>query len=137
MISKKEIEVRYSETDQMGVVYHANYLIWFELGRTKFLSDLGFCYQSLEDRNLIFPIREIKIEYLSPCRYGEKIIVETSVKEFSSIKIVYEHVIKNTNNDIKAKGESVAICVRKDNFRITKIERYAKDVYDAYASLNT
>jgi len=135
MISKKDIEIRYSETDQMGVVYHANYLIWFELGRTQFLADLGFSYSSLEEKNLIFPVREVNIVYINPCRYGELITVETQVKEFSSIKTVYEHVIKNTNNEVKAKGESTVICVRKDNFQITKIERVAKDIYDAYKSL--
>ncbi len=135
MISKKEIEVRYSETDQMGVVYHANYLIWFELGRTKFLSDLGFCYQSLEDRNIIFPVREVKVQYLKPCRYGEKLIVETRVKEFTSIKTVYEHIIKNTKNELKAKGKSTVICVNKDNFRITKVDKVAKDIYEAYLSI--
>lgn len=135
MISEKEIEIRYSETDQMGVVYHANYLIWFELGRAKFLKDLGFNYIDLENRNLLFPIRDIKIEYLKPCRYGERIIVETKVKSFSSIKTVYEHVVKNDKGEVKAKGESTLICVRKDNFRITKIESLAKDVYDAYVKV--
>ncbi len=135
MISKKAIEVRYSETDQMGVVYHANYLIWFELGRTQFLSDLGFSYQELENRNLIFPVRNIFITYLSSCRYGENIVVETSVKEFNSIKTVYHHIIKNDNGEIKAKGESVVVCVNRENFKITKLERHAKDVYDAYYKL--
>lgn len=135
MLSKKEIEVRYSETDQMGVVYHANYLVWFELGRTQFLSDLGFNYQDLENRNLIFPVREINITYLTSCRFGEKIIIETKVSEFNSIKTVYQHIIKNNQGEIKAKGESVVICVNKDNFKITKLERGAKDVYDAYFKL--
>lgn len=136
MMSTTEIEVRYNETDQMGVVYHANYLVWLELGRTSFLKDLGFSYSELEKGELIFPVREINIKYLEACRYGETIIVETSVKEFSSIKTLYQHTIKNTNNEIKAKATSLVVCVTKKNFRITKLEKHAKEVYDAYLKVS-
>ncbi len=135
MISTKEIDIRYNETDQMGIVYHANYLIWFELGRTKFLKDLGFEYSELEKRNLLFPVREVKVQYLKPCRYGENIIIETAVKEFSAIKTVYEHIVKNDKNEVKAKGESTVICVDKDSFQIVKLNKYAQDVFDSYNSL--
>ncbi len=136
MISKNEIDVRYNETDQMGVVYHANYLIWFELGREHFLSVIGFNYQDLENRNLIFPVREVNIQYINACRYGEKLVIETKVKEFNSVKTIYSQTIKNTNNVIKAKALITVICVRKDNFKIVKLEKHAKDVFDAYTSLS-
>lgn len=135
MLSKTEIVVRYNETDQMGVVYHANYLVWLELGRTAFLADLGFNYVDLENKNIIFPVREVNIKYLSPVRYGEKIIVETSITEFNSIKTVYKHIIKNTNNEIKAEASSMVVCVNRDNFKLTKLEKIAKDVYDAYMNV--
>lgn len=132
MISEKEIEVRYGETDQMGVVYHANYVVWFELGRTKFLADLGFKYSDLEDQNLVFPIREVQVEYLKPVKYGEDISVFTQVAEFSSIKTKYYHEIKNKDGELKAKAYTTVICVSKDTFRITKIEKQAPAVYEAY-----
>jgi acyl-CoA thioester hydrolase len=135
MISKKIIDVRYNETDQMGVVYHANYLIWLEIGRTQFLADLGFLYADLEANHLLFPVRDIQIEYLKPCRYGETIVVETTLKAFSSIKTVYSHTIKNTNDEIKAKALSTVVCVNKDTFKLIKIEKQAPDVYEAYLKL--
>ncbi|ERJ11205.1 acyl-CoA thioesterase [Haloplasma contractile] len=137
MISSREIEVRYSETDQMGVVYHANYLTWFELGRTKFFQDLGYHIMDLEQKGIIFPVREINIEYLTACRYGEVIIVETSVKKFSKIKTVYQHVIKNKDGELKARGESTVVCVQKDNFSLAKIDKVAPDVYEVYKNVTT
>ncbi|MDF2699439.1 MAG: fcbC [Haloplasmataceae bacterium] len=135
MLSNTEIVVRYNETDQMGVVYHANYLVWLEMGRTKFLADIGFNYADIEKHGLLFPVREINIEYLIPCRYGETVFVETSVKDFSSVKTVYQHTIKNTNNEIKAKAISTVVCVSKDTFKLTRIEKVLPDVYQAYKNL--
>jgi acyl-CoA thioester hydrolase len=134
MISKKEIEVRYNETDQMGIVYHANYVIWCELGRTQFLADAGFAYYELEDRNLLFPIREVHLEYLKPCKFGENITVHTQVKEFNSIKTTYYHEIK-CGDELRVKGTTTVVCVNKDTFRLTKIDKHAPDVYKAYQKI--
>lgn len=65
MISIKEIDVRYSETDQMGVVYHANYLVWMELGRTQFIRDLGFNYAEMEKDGILSPVIDINVSYKS------------------------------------------------------------------------
>lgn len=63
LVSTKEIEVRYAETDQMGVVYHANYIIWMELGRTQFVKDLGFNYAALEEQGVLSPVLDIQASY--------------------------------------------------------------------------
>ena len=65
LVSKKEIEVRYAETDQMGVVYHANYLVWMEIGRTQFISDLGFSYAQMERDGVLSPVIDIQASYKS------------------------------------------------------------------------
>ncbi len=62
-VSKKEIEVRYAETDQMGIVYHANYLVWMEVGRTALIKELGFLYKDMEDRGVLSPVLDISISY--------------------------------------------------------------------------
>jgi acyl-CoA thioester hydrolase len=77
------LRVRYAETDQMGVVYHANYLIWMEVGRVELLRSRGFAYQTFEDEGLYLSVIEANCRYLFPARYDQEIIVETTVKKSS------------------------------------------------------
>jgi acyl-CoA thioester hydrolase len=73
-----EVRVRYAETDQMGIVYYANYLVWFELGRVECLRALGLAYATLEkDHGLILPVIESHCRYRAPARYDEEILIET------------------------------------------------------------
>ncbi len=70
--------VRYAETDQMGIVYYANYLVWFELGRVELLRSLGLAYAQLEkDHKLILPVIEANCRYRAPARYDDEILIET------------------------------------------------------------
>jgi acyl-CoA thioester hydrolase len=74
-----EIRVRYAETDQMNVVYYANYLVWFEVGRVELLRSLGFSYRQLEqEHGCILPVIEAACRYRSPARYDDQILIETS-----------------------------------------------------------
>ena len=73
-----EVRVRYAETDQMGVVYYANYLVWFEIGRVELLRSLGLAYSRLEiDHKCILPVIEARCRYRSPARYDDVILIET------------------------------------------------------------
>jgi acyl-CoA thioester hydrolase len=73
-----EVRVRYAETDQMGVVYYANYLVWFELGRVELLRSLGLAYSQLEkEHECILPVIEANCRYRSPARYDDEILIET------------------------------------------------------------
>ena len=72
------VRVRYAETDQMGIVYYANYLVWFEIGRVEVLRTLGLSYRMLEvDHQCILPVVEAKCRYRSPARYDDRILIET------------------------------------------------------------
>lgn len=135
MKSIKEIEVRYGETDQMGVVYHANYVVWLDLARTKFYSDLGFSIVDSEEAGVLYPVRDVNIKYLSPAKYGEKIFVETEIKEVSKIKFVYKHKVYNDLGEIKIKAETTVVCVDKDNFKLLKIDKALPEVYSKYLEL--
>ena len=73
-----EVRVRYAETDQMGIVYYANYLVWFEIGRVELLRSLGLAYSRLEiDHKCILPVIEARCRYRSPARYDDEILIET------------------------------------------------------------
>ena len=135
MKSVREIEVRYSETDQMGVVYHSNYLVWMEIGRTNFLKDAGFNMVDFENKGYLFPVYEMDIKFLSPARYGENIRVETRVVEVSKIKTIYEQKVLNDKGEEKVKALVTIVCVSKGDFKIVRLDSELKDLYDKYSSL--
>ncbi len=64
------IDVRYQETDQMGVVYHANYLVWFEIGRTKFIEELGLSYAAMEEKQVVSPVVDAQLSFKKPIPSG-------------------------------------------------------------------
>ncbi|AIQ46272.1 thioesterase [Paenibacillus sp. FSL R7-0273] len=92
--------VRYQETDKMGVVYHANYLSWFESGRTEMFRGLGFAYRSLEEMGVLLPVTAADLQFKSPARYDDLIIVYARLSVFSPLRVEYEYEIRRLTEDI-------------------------------------
>jgi acyl-CoA thioester hydrolase len=105
------LNVRYAETDQMGVVHHANYLIWFELGRTEYCKAKGFSYRDLErEEDALMVVAEIYCRYKSPAFYDDAIVVRTKLEELRSrsLRFVYE-IFRPLDETILVEGESLHI----------------------------
>jgi acyl-CoA thioester hydrolase len=132
LVSTKEIEVRYAETDQMGVVYHANYLVWMEVGRTTLVQDLGFNYAEMERDGIISPVLDIKISYKKPLRYGEKAIVKTWIDEYDGLRISYGYEIFTMDGELAVTALSKHVCVKKESFRPVIIRKLYPDWHNAY-----
>ncbi|MGA2887379.1 MAG: thioesterase family protein [Terracidiphilus sp.] len=110
-----EVRVRYAETDQMGIVYYANYLVWFEIGRVEVLRTLGFSYSRLEkEHQCILPVIEVNCRYRSPARYDDQILIETrpSLLRGSVLKFAYR-ILRKASADVEptllAEGETVHV----------------------------
>lgn len=88
-INKFDFKVRYVEVDRMNIVYHANYIVWFEIGRTEFLRALGFTYSELEAEKIWIPVIEIGCKYKSPASYDDTVTVETYIEELGKVKIKF------------------------------------------------
>lgn len=134
LISSKEIEVRYAETDQMGVVYHANYLVWMELGRTQLIKDLGFQYADMEKDGIISPVLDIQASYKKPLRYGETATIKTWVEEYDGFRSLYKYEIYNGAGELALTGSSKHVCVKRENFRPISLKRTYPDWHEAYLS---
>jgi len=132
LIAKEEIKVRYAETDQMGVVYHANYLVWMELGRTKLIEELGFSYAKMEEEGIISPVIDIQASYKKPCRYGEKATIHTWIDFYDGLRVTYGYEIYTQSGDLSVTGFSKHVCVKRDNFRPISIKKYFPDWHEAY-----
>ncbi|MBU1020599.1 MAG: acyl-CoA thioesterase [Firmicutes bacterium] len=135
MKSNLEIQLRYSDTDQMGVIYHANYFSFYEQARTNFLKELGYDYHEIERNGIIFPIREVSNTYLKSIRYGEKITVSTILASVSKIKITYYHEIHNSEGELKSKGYTTVVCVDKETFQVVKMDERLPKIYQKYQDL--
>ncbi|MDN4492486.1 acyl-CoA thioesterase [Ureibacillus aquaedulcis] len=116
-VSEKQIEIRYAETDQMGVVYHANYLVWMEIGRTQLVKDVGFNYAGLEEQGYISPVLDLSIQYKKAMRYGQTATVRTWVESHSKLKTVYGYEILHEDGSLAATATSLHTLVKKDSFR--------------------
>ena len=93
-----ELRVRYSETDQMGVVYHAEYLVWCEVGRTDYIRSRGLPYAELERRGTALAVAEANVRYHAPARYDDRIRVETMLSEVRSRALTFDYVISNADS---------------------------------------
>ncbi|OZU90216.1 hypothetical protein CIL03_03475 [Virgibacillus indicus] len=127
-----KIEVRYQETDQMGVVYHGNYLVWFEIGRTKFIEALGFNYAAMEKENIVSPVTDAQISFKKPFRYGEKAMVETWLEDYNGVRTVYGYNIKDMDGNIAVSGTTQHVIVKKDTFRPLSLRKAFPDWHKAY-----
>ncbi len=95
-----QLRVRYSETDQMGVVYHGNYLPYFEIGRVEWLRDKGVSYKWMEENGIGLPIVSLTLNYKKSARYDDLLTVRTTFKSQSSVKIEFDCEIENENGDL-------------------------------------
>src|ERR1700738_2795437 len=121
---RAEIRVRYAETDQMNVVYYANYLVWFEIGRVELLRSLGLAYSQMEiEHKLVLPVVEATCRYRSPARYDDEILIETrpALLRGSVLKFAYRVLRKvgaGKDPERLAEGETVhEVCDEKFNRR--------------------
>jgi acyl-CoA thioester hydrolase len=111
MLNETKVRVRYAETDQMDVVYHSNYFIWFEVGRVELLRQLGFTYKQMErDEQCFIAVVEARCRYKAPARYDDEIIIRTRLKNAreSLIHFAYE-AVRESDGTLLAEGETTHI----------------------------
>jgi acyl-CoA thioester hydrolase len=99
------LRVRYSETDQMGVVYHGNYINWFEVGRTEMLREMGQDYRSAEEKGLKLPVMGVTCQYLKPALYDDLIEIKTRISHYSGVKLSFNYEICR-DGEVLVLGES-------------------------------
>ncbi len=102
------LRVRYAETDQMGVVYYANYLVWFEVGRADLLRSLGWTYREMEHAGITLPVIEAHCEYRRPARYDDEIEVRTKGRTLSPVRMEFTYeVVRREDRMVAASGRTI------------------------------
>ena len=126
--AETRVRVRYAETDQMGVVYHANYLIWFEVGRVEFIRGMGLDYRSMEqEEGALIAVVEARARYKAPARYDDELIVRTHLASvrWSVVRFTYA-VLRAADGLLLCEGETVHLVVGRDMRRRPMPPAYAQ-----------
>jgi acyl-CoA thioester hydrolase len=119
--------VTYADTDAMGIVYHTNYIKWFEIGRAELLRELGIPYSKIEIMGYNLPLTEVNCHYLYPARYDQVVLVETEILFLKRATVKFSYSIYDeTKEKVLVEGESVHACLNKQG----KIVRIPADIAD-------
>jgi acyl-CoA thioester hydrolase len=109
-VNETRIRVRYAETDQMGVVYHANHFVWFEIGRVELLRQFGFSYKDMEREDHCFiAVVDARCRYKAPVHYDDEVIVRTSLKHVREKVIRFSYELRSVEGSLLAEGETTHI----------------------------
>lgn len=126
-----EVRVRYSETDQMGVVYHGNYLPYFEIGRVEWLRNKGVSYKWMEENGIGLPIVSLTLNYKKPARYDELLTVKTKFKSQTSVKIEFDCEIRNEQKELLTTAHFMLVFVDMKTGRPMLPPDYINDILNA------
>ncbi|WP_141190144.1 acyl-CoA thioesterase [Terrilactibacillus laevilacticus] len=128
--SKTEITVRYSETDQMGIVHHSNYINYFEVARTDFIYIIGQTYKGLEDMGFMLPVLHVDCQYRSPAKYDDRVIVETKIKEYNGVRMTFEYVAYRKEDETILVHGSTSHCWTDKNLKPIMIKKRSPELHE-------
>jgi len=126
VVNEARLRVRYAETDQMGVVYHANYFVWFEIGRVELLRQLGFSYRDMESLDGYgIAVIDARCRYKAPARYDDEIVVRTRLKYIRESLVQFEYeLMRADDGTLLAEGDTTHIVVDREMKKVPLPEKY-------------
>lgn len=130
---QEQVRVRYSETDQMGVVYHGSYIPYFEIGRVEWLRNKGISYKTLEENGIALPIVSMTLNYKKPARYDDLLTVITKFKSYNGVKIEFECEIWSEHDELLTTASFLLVFVDIKNGRPTLPPSYILDIVNQLA----
>ena len=127
-ISEARVRVRYAETDQMGVVYHSNYLIWFEVGRVELIRQLGLDYKRLEEEDGCgITVVDVHVRYRAPARYDDELVVQTTLLAARGPVIRFGYkILREEDGALLCEGETMHVVVGRDMKKRSLPPKYAE-----------
>jgi acyl-CoA thioester hydrolase len=131
--NETKIRVRYGETDQMGVVYHANYAVYFEVGRTEWLREYGLSYSGMEADGIMLPVISLSINYKNSARYDDVLKVKTSLIKMPTASIEFYYELHNESGVLLATGSTILAFIDMKRNRPTRCPKYLLDKLQDYS----
>jgi len=125
--SETRVRVRYAETDQMGVVYHSNYLIWFEVGRVEFIRQLGLNYKQMEEEGCGIAVVDVHVRYKAPARYDDELLIETRLLAARGAVVRFGYrILRVSDGLLLCEGETMHVVVGMDMKKRSLPPKYAE-----------
>ena len=117
---KTQLRVRYGETDKMGVVYYGNYPLYFEVGRTALIRELGMSYRDIEEEGIILPVVSLNVKYYKPAHYDDLLTITTILREMPAVKIIFDYQVHNEDGELLAEGDTSLVFTNHETKRPCK-----------------
>ena len=131
--TETQIRVRYAETDQMGVVYHSNFFLYFESARAESIRKLGFTYADMEKMGVIMPVIDVHCHYLRPAKYDDLLTVKTLMKELPvHHKVEFHHEVYNEQNELLVIGKIILYFMEAKSMKKTIMPEQLKEKLQSY-----
>jgi acyl-CoA thioester hydrolase len=111
LITETKVRVRYGETDKMGVVYHGNYAVFYEIGRTEALRQIGITYKSLEDNGVMMPVVSLNSKYIRSAKYDDELTIKTKMHAITGVRVPIEYEIYNEQKELINLGETTLVFI--------------------------
>ena len=146
---QKNMRVQYKDTDQMGVVHHANYITWFEVGRTEMMRDFDISYRQMEEMGLLLPVLDVQLSYRKPARFDDCIAIFTKLDSFSPVRLEFHYevrrigeegfktdtaVVGEPTGELLTKGVSKHMWVSSD-WKPARLNKVAPEIYQKLEKL--
>lgn len=128
MIASITVRVNYSETDQMGVVYHANYLIWFDRARTELMRETGLSYKELEQQGVYLAVSQVNVRYRAAARYDDLVRIRCWVRELASRRVTFGYAVeREPTSELLATGETALVSLTHQH-TLTRVPAHVLDL---------
>ena len=128
------LRTRYSETDQMGIVYHANYLQYLEMGRVEWLRSLGVSYKDLEDQGWLLPVIRAELDFKKPATYDEWLTIKTTLINPPQVRISFQYEIRNEAQELLIQAKTTLAFMEKNSFSPVRCPDFILDRLAAQSS---
>ena len=129
-LSQTSFIVRYAETDQMGVVHHSNYAVWFEAGRTDFIRKMGLPYSKIEENGAMLPLLELKCTFKGFAGYEDEIIVKTSIKDCTGTRLLFHYEVFKAGSDKPITEGETMHCWTDSSLKPVNIKKFRPEIFD-------
>lgn len=135
MISITKILPRYAETDQMGIIHHSVYAIWYEQARTDFFNQMGMRYDGIEKKGIMTPLVELKCKYKRPAYYNQEVEIRTKIIELTPVKFTLEYNIFDRDENLINVGKTTLAWSDSKTFKIINLKKTHPDMYQELEKL--
>lgn len=135
MIAKTKILPRYAETDQMGIIHHSVYAIWYEQARTDFFNQVGLRYDEIEKMGIMTPLVELNCKYKKPAYYNQEVEVRTKIIEITPVKFTLEYNIYDMDENLINIGKTTLAWADSKTFKIINLTKTNLELYKKFEEL--